>query len=168
VEVVRELHGSLDTHDQQLFRHSLFAGIEMRDQREYHAGDFLIRNVIGIDADAGLLALAARPKQYQAMQFHLRDRRAASEDLQRQLERHRERRGEEPPAGALLFSCLGRGEGLYEQPNHDSDCLTATLGETALGGFFCNGEIGQVGEKTYLHGYTSAVALFYPGNAGAS
>ena len=63
-------------------------------------------------------------------------------------------------AGALLFSCVGRGELLYGRPGHDSGAFHQALGDIPLGGFFCNGEVGPVGGKTFLHGYTSAFALF--------
>ena len=65
-----------------------------------------------------------------------------------------------PSAGALLFSCVGRGQLLYGRPNHDSDVFRRTVGAVPLGGFFCNGEVGPVAGKTFLHGYTSAFALF--------
>ncbi|XTZ09601.1 MAG: FIST C-terminal domain-containing protein, partial [cyanobacterium endosymbiont of Rhopalodia yunnanensis] len=59
-----------------------------------------------------------------------------------------------------MFSCLGRGEALYNQPNFDSGLFRRYLPQLPLGGFFCNGEIGPVGEQTFLHGYTSVFALF--------
>ncbi len=65
-----------------------------------------------------------------------------------------------PPAGALLFSCLGRGKHMYGRPNHDSDAFRACLGDVPLAGFFCNGEIGPVGGTTYIHGFTSSFAIF--------
>ncbi len=72
---------------------------------------------------------------------------------------NRERPGK--PRGALLFSCLGRGEHLYGEPDHDSRAFVQEVGDVALGGFFCNGEIGPVGDTTYLHGYTSSFGLFH-------
>ena len=74
------------------------------------------------------------------------------------LARHRGTR----PAGALIFSCLGRGRRLYEEVNHDSRVFAETFGRAPLAGFFCNGEIGPVGGATCLHGYTSAFALIRP------
>jgi small ligand-binding sensory domain FIST len=66
----------------------------------------------------------------------------------------------EPAHGALMFSCVGRGAGLYGRPNHDLDTLQAQLGPIPVGGFFCNGEIGPVHGRTFLHGYTSCFGLF--------
>jgi small ligand-binding sensory domain FIST len=157
-DVVRELHDSLDEEDKKLFRHSLFVGVEMRNQKEYRAGDFLVRNVVGMERDGSKLAVAARLEQWQVVQFHLRDGKASSADLGRQLDRYLEHG--HAPAGALLFSCLGRGEQLYGRANHDSDAFQSKLGALPLAGFFCNGEIGPVSGKTFLHGYTSAFGVF--------
>jgi small ligand-binding sensory domain FIST len=131
-------------------------------QVEYRAGDFLIRNVLGVDPESGALAVGARPRRFQALQFHLRDAASATEDLLACLERRRVETGGVRPAGALLFSCLGRGERFFGRPNHDSDLFRERVGPVPLGGFFCNGEIGPVGPQTFLHGYTSSFALFRP------
>jgi small ligand-binding sensory domain FIST len=69
-------------------------------------------------------------------------------------------------SGALLFSCLGRGEQLYKKPNFDTGVFKQYLEEVPVGGFFCNGEIGPVGGATFLHGYTSSFGLFRPRQPG--
>jgi small ligand-binding sensory domain FIST len=160
--VLREIHQTLDARDQELFRHSLFIGIEMKqDQVEYQQGDFLVRNIVGVDPESGAIAVGATLQPYQAVQFHLRDARTAAEDLTRHLQRYQAGQGMAgSPQGALLFSCLGRGMHLYGRPDHDTSLFASTLGPIPLGGFFCNGEIGPVGGTTFLHGYTSAFALF--------
>jgi small ligand-binding sensory domain FIST len=97
------------------------------------------------------------------VQFHLRDARTSAEDLDERLARYRTERGPlDRPAGALLFSCLGRGAWLYGVPDHDTDAFRRHIGPVPLGGFFCNGEIGPVERRTFLHGYTSAFGLFRP------
>jgi small ligand-binding sensory domain FIST len=132
-----------------------------QDQVEYQQGDFLVRNIVGVDPQSGAIAVGAALQPYQAVQFHLRDARTAAEDLTRLLQRYRdERRGTVSPQGALLFSCLGRGMHLYGRPDHDTSLFEGALGSIPLGGFFCNGEIGPVGGTTFLHGYTSAFVLF--------
>lgn len=141
-----------------LSRHGFFLGIEMRDQREYSPGDFLIRNLLGIDKATGGLVVGAVVRQFQAVQFHVFDRQAAAMDLASQLERQAGLDGE--ASAALLFSCLGRGQGLFNEPDHDSGLIQRYLGVQGLAGFFCNGEIGPVGGRTFLHGYTSAIAVF--------
>jgi small ligand-binding sensory domain FIST len=156
---LHDLYESLDGRDQELFRHSLFVGLEMHEEQvEYREGELLVRNLVGADADTGALAVGAHVRQMQVVRFLLRDARTAAEDLTRLLERSRAR--DNPPAGALLFSCLGRGAHLFGRPDHDTDLFRDKVGAVPLGGFFCNGEIGPVGGSTFLHGYTSAFALF--------
>ena len=65
-----------------------------------------------------------------------------------------------PPLGALLFSCCGRGRGLFGRPHHDVTVLRERTGNIAIAGFFAQGEIGPVGGTNFLHGYTASVALF--------
>jgi small ligand-binding sensory domain FIST len=167
LDVLRRLAESLPQRDQSLLRHSLFLGVQMREQRgPYVKGDFLIRNLLGLDRDRGALAVGTRIEDYQVVQFHLRDAETSADDLRWHLATYRETAGADDPggpAGALLFSCLGRGEGLYGEPGHDSRAFREELGERVpVGGFFCNGEIGPVGGQTFVHGYTSSFAVFRP------
>ena len=101
-------------------------------------------------------------REGQLVQFHLRDKDMSSEDLRLVLNRYKAKEHSKKAAGALLFSCLGRGQYLYGKPNHDSDMFRDQLGDIPLGGFFCNGEIGPVGKPTFLHGYTSSFGIFHP------
>ena len=161
VELVEELFEAASASDRELFRNSLFLGLEMQsDQGEYAQGDFLIRSIIGIDPDDGALAIAAPLRPSQVVQFHLRDAKASAEDLERCLNRYSVEVGGSKARGALLFSCLGRGVGLYGSRDHDSRAFYSRVGEVPLTGFFCNGEIGPVRTQTFLHGYTSAFAIF--------
>ena len=160
LEVLHHLFGRLDERDRELFRHSLFLGIVMKESAGvYRQGDFLIRNIVGMDPDNGTLAVGAVVREGTIVQFHLRDARTSAEDLEELLLRQG---GESAPrpSGALLFSCLGRGRHLYGRPDHDTDAFRRHLGEVPLGGFFCNGEIGPVHGTTFLHGYTSSFGLF--------
>ena len=156
VGVMRALYEGLDKRDKELFRHSLFVGLEIQSAKIEFQGDFLVRNIVGVDPNTGALAVAAKVRPWQVLQFLLRDAKAAEHDLTAHLERHRGPR----PAGALMFSCTGRGQGLFGRPDHDTDLFRARVGAVPLGGFFCNGEIGPVGGQTFLHGYTSAFGLF--------
>jgi len=159
-ELLGELYRELSPEDRALARTSLFVGVVMNEgQDEYRQGDFLIRNLIGVDPDRGILAVGEPMERGQVVQFHLRDAETSAHDLEVLLGRYREERPESP-RGALLFSCLGRGRHLYGEPHHDSRCITRHLGELPIGGFFCNGEIGPVGGRSFLHGYTSSIALF--------
>ncbi len=63
-------------------------------------------------------------------------------------------------AGALLFTCTGRGSRLFAEPDHDAGLVAKTLGEIPLAGFFCDGELGPVGGQNFLHTFTASLALF--------
>ncbi len=159
-ELLGELYEELSVADRKLFRHSLFIGVVMTEGRsEYSHGDFLVRNLVGVEPDTGVISVAELVEAGQVVQFHLRDADTSAEDLETLLRDYKTRNGVTPD-GALLFSCLGRGETLYGQPHHDSRMINAQLGEMPIGGFFCNGEIGPVNRRTFVHGYTSSIALF--------
>ena len=161
IEVLNELFEAADEGDRTLMQHSLFLGITMHPGgSHYEQGDFLIRNVGGADADKRAIWVAADLRENQVVQFHVRDAQTSSEDLDRSLARLTEQFGPGAPSGGLLFSCTGRGRGLYGHPDHDSAAFHARLGQVPLGGFFCNGEIGPVTGTTFVHGYTSAFAVF--------
>ena len=163
-EVLRELFAGLDEHDRRLASRALFAGFLMDEFREEpRVGDFLIRNLIGVDPQRGAVAVGENLQRGMRVRFHLRDASASAEDLHAMLETYEKASPTNaPPAGALLFSCLGRGEHLYGTPNFDSGVFREHLGDVPVGGFFCNGEIGPVGGATFLHGYTSSFGLFRP------
>ncbi len=163
LEVLRELLSSLAPDDQKLARHSLFVGMVTDPLGENWAtGDFLIRNLMGIDPETGALAVGEHLREGQTVQFHLRDARTSAEDLNDQLSRYAGFREDNAASGAVMFSCNGRGAGLYGEPDHDSNAFYSSVGPVPLAGFFCNGEIGPVGGATYLHGYTSSFGIFRP------
>jgi len=163
LSVLRNLFQELSERDQQLLGHSLFLGVVMDELIDDPVqGDFLIRNVVGMDQASGGLAIGEMLKEGQLVQFHLRDADTSSGDLQAVLSRYADENRENDIPGALLFSCLGRGEYLYGKANHDTDLFRDKLGDVPLGGFFCNGEIGPVSGTTFLHGYTSSFGLFRP------
>ena len=163
VEALRTLFHTMSEEDQTLASHSLFLGIAMDTlQDEPELGDFLVRNLMGMDPRTGALAIGEMLQEGQQVRFHLRDATTSGEELDGLLARYAGDRPGAPDWGSLLFSCLGRGEGLYGVPNHDSDLFRRYVGRVPLGGFFCNGEIGPVGGTTFLHGYTSSFGIFRP------
>jgi small ligand-binding sensory domain FIST len=167
VEVLTELYRSMDARDRALMQHSLFLGLEMRaDAVEHEAGELLVRNILGADEETGAIAVGAELRPMTVAQFVLRDAHAAEEELRRMLAR--QRRAGVRPAGALLFSCVGRGAGLFGCADHDTALFEEQLGPAPLGGFFCNGEIGPVGGSTFLHGYTSSFAMFREASGGSA
>jgi small ligand-binding sensory domain FIST len=168
LKAIAELLESLSDADQALARSSLFLGVVMDDLISTpESGDFLVRNIIGIDREHGFLAIGEVLREGQIVQFHLRDARTAAEDLSHVLGRFATGSESKGARGALLFSCLGRGIFLYGKPDHDTDLFRRALGGLPLGGFFCNGEIGPVGGSTRLHGYTSSFGIFRPAVATA-
>ncbi|KKL82782.1 hypothetical protein LCGC14_1981320 [marine sediment metagenome] len=146
---------------------NLLVGLAMDEHRgEFRRGDFLIRNLMGVDQESGALTVGALPRVGQTIQFQLRDPDAADEDLRELLERARTELGARRPVGALLCSCNGRGVGLFGTPDHDARTLADLLGPIPVAGFFCNGEIGPVGEQNFLHGFTASIALVIPEETG--
>ncbi|MGA0200945.1 MAG: FIST signal transduction protein, partial [Prochlorotrichaceae cyanobacterium] len=163
LEALQGVVQSLEESDRQLAQHSLFVGLAHSEfQLELQAGDFLIRNLIGVDPRIGALAIGDRIRPGQRLQFHLRDGQTSEEDLRILLRRFCAQSPDASALGGLMFSCLGRGQGLYQKPDFDATLFQQYLGQIPLGGFFCNGEIGPIGGSTYLHGYTSAFGVFCP------
>jgi small ligand-binding sensory domain FIST len=160
-EVLAETFGKLSPEDQRKARGNLFIGLVVNEYLdEFHRGDFLIRNLLGADAKSGSIQVAALPRQGQTVQFQRRSAAAATEDMQELLARIRNKLGSSIIYGGCLCCCNGRGENLFGRPNHDAEMVQQRLGPIGLSGFFCNGEIGPVGEKNFLHGYTASLALF--------
>ncbi|MHB2026188.1 MAG: FIST signal transduction protein [Elusimicrobiota bacterium] len=157
LEILSEVIQGLSPADQELARRSLFAGLVMDEYRgKFKRGDFLIRNIVGLDEESGALMIGADLRAGQTLQFQLRDARTSDEDLKSLIGRLPDGTSER---GALLVSCCGRGQGLYGEPDHDSALIQTAKGPLPMAGFFANGEIGPVGGKNYVHGYTSSLAL---------
>jgi len=162
-DVLASIYDHLPAADRDLFATSLFIGVALPGERTvYGPGDFLIRNVLGLDPQSGVLGVGARVPERAVIQFHLRDAAASARDVEQSLTLLRRTSMQPHAAGALLFSCVGRGVGLYGQTDHDSNVCRRILGELPLGGVFCSGEIGPVHAATYVHGYTSVFGLFSP------
>ncbi|AFY38487.1 protein of unknown function DUF1745 [[Leptolyngbya] sp. PCC 7376] len=164
LKMLQSLIASLDDDDQVLAQDSLFIGIAMDafKQKLIH-GDFLVRNLLGVDPKVGAMAIGDRIRPGQRIQFHLRDAETSAEDLTVLLKQYREQESNfQEPFGVLMFSCMGRGKGLYGELNFDANKLASYLPNPNIGGFFCNGEIGPVGDRTFLHGYTSVFGIVRP------
>ena len=162
LDVLRELFEAAETREKRLIRRSLQIGIIMdRLAQDSGDGEFLIRNVIGADEEDGTLAVGELVQEGQVVQFFVRDAQAADEDLRMMLEEYIDNLNEEAiPESALLFSCLGRGQYLYGSPDHDTNMFTEMVADIPIAGFFSNGEIGPIGDQTFLHGYSASFAMF--------
>jgi len=161
-EVLAETFNTLSPEDQRTARQgNLFIGLVVNEYLEdFHRGDFLIRNLLGADPNSGGIAVAALPRAGQTVQFQRRDAAAATEDMNELLARAKKQLNGATIYGGCLCSCNGRGRGLFGLPNHDASMVQQRFGPLGLAGFFCNGEIGPIGEKNFLHGFTASLALF--------
>ncbi len=168
VSVLEETFGELDEERRRRSRGSFFAGLAVDEYVESHGrGDFLVRNLIGADPDSGALAVAASPRQGQTMQFQMRDAAAADEDIRRVLGRLRDEIGRSRVLGGCLAVCVGRGEGLFGERDHDAALVRQIVGPVGIAGFFCHGEFGPVGRRSFVHGYTASLLLFVAGEKAA-
>ncbi len=150
----------LSTEDQMLVRQGLHVGRVVNEyQDEFRRGDFLVRNCIGSDPDSGAIAIGDYVRTGQTVQFHVRDAATANEDL-RELVSAARRESPSEPRGALLFTCNGRGMRLFGLPDHDASVLCDLMGNIPLAGFFAQGEIGPIGGRSFVHGFTASVVLF--------
>ncbi len=159
--VLRDLIASLSEKERMLAQQSLFVGIVMDQFKlSLQQGDFLIRSILGVDPSAGAIAIGDIIRPGQRLQFQLRDAEASAEDLELLLERYQHQQVSQPSAtAAFMFSCVGRGQGLYGKPNFDSELFRRYIHDIPIGGFFCNGEIGPVSGSTFVHGYTSVFGI---------
>jgi small ligand-binding sensory domain FIST len=154
LERIRETFAAAPEEDRRAMQLGLHVGLVVDERKsEFGRGDFLVRNLIGADERSGAVAVGDLVRIGETVQFHVRDAASADEDLRRTLA------GAPPAAGALLFTCNGRGRRLFGVPDHDARAVTEALG-VPLAGLFCAGELGPVGGRTYLHGFTASLALF--------
>ncbi|MGH9209411.1 MAG: FIST signal transduction protein [Acidimicrobiales bacterium] len=123
-------------------------------QESFERGDFLVRNVLGADRSSGALLVGTSVDVGTTVQFHIRDAATADEDLRALLAGHR-------ADGALVFTCNGRGRQLFGQPHHDARLVADITTDGAVAGMFCAGEVGPVGPRSFLHGFTASVLLVH-------
>jgi len=153
IERLQELAAALPEDDRRLLTHGLHLGRVIDERKaEFGRGDFLVRNVLGGDRDSGALAIGDLVDVGATTQFQVRDAASADEDLRELLAGH-------DAQGALLFTCNGRGTHLFGVPDHDASIVSETLADAPLAGMFCAGELGPVGGRNFLHGFTASVVL---------
>lgn len=153
MERLEETVADLSEAERELLGGGLHVGIVVDEHREEFArGDFLVRNVTGIDREEATIALGDLVEVGQTVQFHLRDAGSADEDLRELLAGH-------DADAALLFTCNGRGSHLFGEPDHDAGLVDQLLGPLPVAGMFCAGEMGPVGSRNFLHGFTASLAL---------
>jgi small ligand-binding sensory domain FIST len=157
---IREAIGELGPEERALAARGLLLGIVIDANRpEYERGDFLVRGILGADQETGSITVGETLRVGQAVRLHVRDGESADADLRAVLDRELGTLSV-PPAGALMFTCNGRGRGMFGTPDHDASALEEALSGAPAAGFFCAGEIGPVGARNFLHGFTATVAVF--------
>jgi len=160
MERLGEVIAALPERERQLAAAGVLLGIVIDENRpSYERGDFLVRPIIGADRDSGALVTGERVRVGQTVRLHVRDAASADEDLREALRAQSQALGAQGAAGALLFTCNGRGSNMFEVPDHDAAAIEDSLGAPAAG-FFCAGEIGPVGGRNFLHGFTATMAVF--------
>jgi small ligand-binding sensory domain FIST len=163
LEVLQQVVADLDEEDRALAQTALLTGVVIDEYKgDFDRGDFLIRNLLGADPGTGVLAINDRVATGQTIQFQVRDAATAEEDLEMLLEKNLLNLKGRKPLGALVFSCNGRGMHLFAKRNHDLEMIHQTFGKIPTAGFFCAGEIGPIGGRTFIHGFTSSIGLFLP------
>jgi small ligand-binding sensory domain FIST len=156
LERLKQELAALSPEQQALATRGLLAGLVIDENRPtYERGDFLMRGLLGIDEESGAIAIGDEVRVGQTLRFHVRDAASADEDLREALAEL----AQERTAGALLFTCNGRGARMFGEPGHDARLVSAAVGD-GVAGFFCGGEIGPVGGRPFLHGFTATLAVF--------
>lgn len=159
-EKLLEVFNKLPTRDQQLVQRGLHVGRVVSEyQDSFEQGDFLIRNVMGVDQDSGAIVIGDFVRPGQTVQFNVRDWETADAELRQLLAAVRDD-VDGTVGGALLFTCNGRGTRLFPDPHHDAKAVGDALGQIPLAGFFAAGEIGPIGNTNFLHGFTASIAIF--------
>jgi Uncharacterized protein conserved in bacteria len=118
-------------------------------------GDYLVRNLVGIDPHRKLLAIGDIPLKGEQIMFCQRDGQSAWVDLLRMLHSLKQRINR-TPRGGVYYSCLGRGRHLFGEHSEELQAIRRELGSFPLVGFFANGEICH----DQLYGYTGVLTLF--------
>jgi small ligand-binding sensory domain FIST len=154
LERLQDIARALDEADRQLLSQGVHFGRVIDESKpEFGPGDFLIRNVIGGDPSNGAIAVGDLVEVGSTAQFQVRDAASADLDLRHLFDGR-------SADGALVFTCNGRGTRLFGRPDHDAEVVAEAVPGAAVAGMFCAGEVGPVGRKNFLHGFTASVVLF--------
>ncbi|MFC5140578.1 FIST N-terminal domain-containing protein [Actinomycetospora rhizophila] len=155
---LEQIVGELDEAEQQMVAQGLHLGVAMDEYADDHRqGDFLIRGVVGADPEQGTVTVGDVVEVGRTVRFQVRDAASADADLDWLMTRHR---GGGDTAGALLFSCNGRGRAMFPDADHDVAAVRRGLGPEGVAGFFAAGEIGPVAARNHLHAFTASVLAF--------
>jgi small ligand-binding sensory domain FIST len=154
LERLVELLENLDPDERELAQRGIHLGRVIDEHKiEFDRGDFLVRTVLGGDRDVGAIAVGDEVDIGATVQFQVRDATSADLDLRELMAGRRAH-------GALVFTCNGRGTHLFGRPDHDAQVVNAHVEGDATAGMFCAGEVGPIGDRSFLHGFTASILLF--------
>jgi small ligand-binding sensory domain FIST len=157
---LREIVEGLPPSEQELVSHGLQIGIVVDEHLAAPGqGDFMIRGLLGADQSTGAIEIGELVEVGATVQFQVRDAAGADKDLRLAVERAAAQLPG-PAAGALLFTCNGRGRRMFGVADHDASTIEELLGGIPLAGFFAAGEIGPIAGRNALHAFTASMALF--------
>jgi small ligand-binding sensory domain FIST len=152
LDVLREDVGDTLARDLNRVGGVIFAGLPIPGS---DTGDYLVRNLVGIDPENKLVAIGELLEPGTGIMFCRRDSETARDDMKRMLESISKGLYSKP-RGGVYYSCLGRGAGLFGPDSAELKLIRESLGDFPLVGFFCNGEISH----NRLYGYTGVLMLF--------
>ncbi len=153
LERLQEVAAGASESDRRLLSQFIHIGRVIDERKvDFDRGDFLIRNVLGADPRAGAIMVNEVVEVGSTLQFQVRDAVSAGEDLVQLM-------GSRASDAALLFTCNGRGSHLFPTPSHDASVVSDSLGGVPLAGMFCAGELGPIGGRNFVHGFTASVVL---------
>jgi small ligand-binding sensory domain FIST len=154
LERLQETAAAASDEERELMRQGLQIGCVVDEALpQFDRGDFLVRGVVGADQRSGAIAVGDVVAVGRTVQFQVRDAGSADEDLRLLL-------AEADADAALLFTCNGRGQRLFGEADHDAGLVDKLIGPLPVAGCFCAGELGPVGSRNFLHGFTASLALF--------
>jgi small ligand-binding sensory domain FIST len=157
---LQDILDGLDDATLELVNSGITLGIVMNEnQPDYQSGDYLMRGILGADADNGAIHVGEQVRVGQTVRLHVRDNVSASDDLHAVTHAAAQRHQREI-AGALMFTCIARGAAMFHEAHHDAGVLATRFGDPPVAGLFCNGEFGSVGGRNYLHAFTATIAVF--------
>jgi small ligand-binding sensory domain FIST len=161
LERLQEVAAAASEADRRLLSQFIHIGRVIDERKvDFDRGDFLIRNVLGADPRVGAIMVNDVVEVGATLQFQVRDAASAGEDLAHLM-------GSRTSDAALLFTCNGRGSQMFPTPDHDATVVSDSLGGVPLAGMFCAGELGPIGGRNFVHGFTASVVLFEEGDSPA-
>ena len=161
IVAIKNIYDKASEEDKENMNNALQIGMLMdRLSNNREKIQYMIRNISSIDKDTGSIMIGESITDGQIIQFHLRDSSVAQEELKKMLSEYHQEKSKTIKS-TLMFSSVGRGKYLLGKSHHDINLYKNVIDyNSPVTGFFSNGEISPIGDRTFLHGYTSSFAIF--------